>query len=637
MKPLIADLEANGLLDTITTIWQVSMKEMGSTETPLSYNDACPNAAGTVRDGLKSIAAATKAKRKVVFHNGLGYDLKAAAIVHPDIEIDWTQVIDTLVLSKLGKPERPGLRPHALETWGDRLGVEKVEHNDWTRWSYPMEHRCAIDVEITDLLAQRLWPMLELMPKAVELEHVSAWECRKAVDRGWPLDVSYTRELLSNLMAENEEVERDLQALFPPILVPKTGTPAGGKVLKVINKNHPMRGLLDPGVPFTPVEVQQFRPTSRVQIAQRLQRRYGWKPTAFTEGGKPQVKEEILRDIAPQIPVAENLADYLKLADKISQINCAPKKNGTGGGWLHHVTDAGLVHANLNHLKAITGRPSCSSPNIQQVNTDTDMRTAWIAPKGHKLVGMDLSGIELRCLAHYLWPYDNGEFANELIQGDVHTKMMLALGMDLGLEPGTKPFKKARDNTKRGEYGWLYGAGDAKLGLILFQNAYQFGKQIDYEKLGVPLGKKRPSNTAVGVAARAILESTWTGAGKLNYTVQGRARTQGKLRGLDGRTLWVRSSHSALNLILQSAGIIIMKQVMAIANEEMAKAGLVEDRDYGLRMWVHDEVQYSALPECAETVGEVLTDCVPLAGKMLNFRCPISGEYKIGNTWAETH
>ena len=632
---LIADLEADGLLDTITTIWQVSLMEWGSKEAPLSYNDHCPRAAGTVRDGLKRIAAA----ERTVFHNGLGYDIIAAMLIHPDIVIPWDRCIDTLVLSKLGKPERPGLRPHALETWGERLDIPKVEHDEWSKWSYKMEHRCNMDVVITDKLFTRLEPMLTLMPQAVEIEHSSSWECRKTVQRGFPLNVPYTRDLLSELMGENEGVEHDLQQLFPPMLVAKAGTPSTGKVLKCVNKAHALHGMLDPGSAYTPIVVEEFNPGSRIQIAKRLQRVYKWVPSSFTETGQASIDEDILRDLAGIIPVAGRLADYLTLDKKIGQINAEINAKGFGGGWLHHVTPAGRVHANLNHLKAVTGRPSCSGPNIQQVSTDKRMRKAWTPGPGKKFVGMDLAGIELRCLAHYLWPYDDGEFANELIQGDVHTKMMMALGMDLGFTKEESPieFSQVRDTTKRGEYGWLYGAGDAKLGLILFQNAYEHKRQINYEILGVPLGKKRPSNTAVGKAARAILEETWKGAGKLNNDVKLRASRQGKLRGLDGRTLWVRSPHSALNLILQSAGIIIMKEVMRLATPAMEAKGLVEDKDFGLVMWVHDEVQYETTPEAAEIVGQTLSELVPVAGDHLNFRCPIEGGYKIGDSWAETH
>jgi DNA polymerase I-like protein with 3'-5' exonuclease and polymerase domains len=136
---------------------------------------------------------------------------------------------------------------------------------------------------------------------------------------------------------------------------------------------------------------------------------------------------------------------------------------------------------------------------------------------------------------------------------------------------------------------------------------------------------------------RGIIESTWTGAGRLTNDVKDRATRQGKLRGLDGRTLWVRSPHSALNLILQSAGIIIMKEVMRLAGPAIEAKGLTEDVDFGMVMWVHDEVQYETTPEAAEVVGQTLSELVPLAGAALNFRCPIEGNYLIGDNWSETH
>ena len=45
-------------------------------------------------------------------------------------------------------------------------------------------------------------------------------------------------------------------------------------------------------------------------------------------------------------------------------------------------------------------------------------------------VGADLSGLELRALAHYMYPADGGEYANEILNGDIHTTNQNAAGLE---------------------------------------------------------------------------------------------------------------------------------------------------------------------------------------------------------------
>ena len=102
------------------------------------------------------------------------------------------------------------------------------------------------------------------------------------------------------------------------------------------------------------------------------------------------------------------------------------------------------------------------------------------------------------------------------------------------------------------------------------------------------------------------------------------------LRGLDGRPLPCRSPHSALNLLLQSAGAVIMKQAL-VEFVRMAKF------PYELHANVHDEQQFSCAPEHAEELGRTFCNALAKAGKVLNFKCPIDGEYSVGKNWKETH
>lgn len=633
MQTLIADVEADGLLRTVKNIWQLSIKDPATGELT-SYN---AHGGRPIKEGL----ARLKAADRTVWHHGLGYDrLAIEKVLGPELAPPAHKIIDTLVLSRLGNPEREG--GHSLENWGRITGRHtKVEHEDWSKWSPEMEHRCNIDVEITAEVYKRLEPMLTVMPKAVELEHKVAHFVALMIDNGYALDVDAAKKLAADKLAEIEPIREDLQKVFPPILVADGGPKKAERTLKNVNRSHPLYGKLDAGTPYCKLVEQEFNPGSRVQIANRLIRKYGWKPSKFTASGQSEISETVLQEL--DYPEAELLVKYLTVEKAISQIMSEPKKNGQGGGWLHHVTKEGRVHPNLNPNGTVTGRPSCSAPNLQQVDTDKAMRSCWIPKHGWKQVGVDAEGLELRTLSHYLWRFDNGNYAKALLEGDkslgtdVHSMTRKFLGMHMR-DPGAKRIK----------YAWLYGAGDPKLGLIWLEDVYEAQKKNpdakpNFDVLGI---KPTKDKRKIGKAIRHHLEHGFVGLGELVNDVKKRAREQGFLRGLDGRKLRIRSDHSALNTVLQSAGAIIMKQAIAtFADRYGLYDPATRDRaktpdwghDYAAQIWVHDEVQFEAREAWAATVGKDFAQAIVDAGPALNFRCPLAGDSKIGANWAETH
>ena len=133
-----------------------------------------------------------------------------------------------------------------------------------------------------------------------------------------------------------------------------------------------------------------------------------------------------------------------------------------------------------------------------------------------------------------------------------------------------------------------------------------------------------------------------TGLDKLIEVSQHRDKTQGWLKGLDGRKIATNGQHSALNTLLQGAGAIVMKEALVQFHFEiLPKLGLV-DAKYQPIGWnyvanVHDEVQMTAEPQIAEQLGKAFEDAITQAGVVLNLRCPLAGEAMIGDSWAETH
>jgi len=333
-------------------------------------------------------------------------------------------------------------------------------------------------------------------------------------------------------------------------------------------------------------KVTVFNVGSRQQVADRLTAK-GAIWTELTATGKPVVDEKTLKENS-HVPEAKQVLEYLLLQKRYAQVN----------SWLEHVQDDGRVHGRVTTNGAVTGRMTHQNPNMAQVpsvNSEfgKECRDCWVVPEGRKLVGVDASGLELRMLAHYM---GDEEFTDVLLRDDIHTRNQLASG--LATRPQAKTFI----------YAFLYGAGDAKIGSIVG------GTAKDGNALRTRFLRNTPS-----------LET-------LRERV-GSASRKGYLVGLDGRKLWVRSEHSALNTLLQSAGAIIMKKALVLLDDYATQHKI----DYKFIGNIHDEIQSEVVTEQAEKFGWLAVECIKAAGISFSLRCPLDGEYKVGTTWAETH
>jgi DNA polymerase I-like protein with 3'-5' exonuclease and polymerase domains len=344
---------------------------------------------------------------------------------------------------------------------------------------------------------------------------------------------------------------------------------------RVSKNGKPLKDIITP-----------FNPGSRKQIAERLQEK-GWKPTKRTEKGSVIVDEAVLETL--DYPEAKTLAQYMMLQKRIAQIE----------SWLDAMESDGRVHGRLITCGAITGRMTHMSPNMAQVPNSgspygMDCRELWTVEKGNALVGIDASGLELRMLAHYMNDY---AYTNEVVSGDIHTTNQKAAGLE------------TRNQAKTFIYAFLYGAGAAKIGTIVGGSAKEGQRLIDSFLRNTPKLQE------------------------LRQKVSRIFSTKGKLPGLDGRQLLCRSEHSAVNTLLQGAGAIVMKQALVILDKELKK----EKIPYKFCVNVHDEFQIETPEKHALDVGRIGKWSIQEAGIVLGLRCPLDGEYKIGNTWKDTH
>jgi DNA polymerase I-like protein with 3'-5' exonuclease and polymerase domains len=344
---------------------------------------------------------------------------------------------------------------------------------------------------------------------------------------------------------------------------------------RISKLNKPLKDIVTP-----------FNPGSRAQIAERLMER-GWKPSKRTEKGAVIVDEAVLAEL--DYPEAKFLAEYMMLQKRIAQIE----------SWLDALGQDGRVHGRVITCGAITNRMTHMSPNMAQVpNSGSpyghECRELWTVEKGNALVGIDASGLELRMLAHYM---NDPKYTHEVVSGDIHTANMNAAGLT------------DRNQAKTFIYAWLYGAGSAKIGSIVGGTAKAGQKLIDSFLTNTP----------------AI--------GRLKSRVQDAYSQRQCLNALDGRKLLCRSEHSALNTLLQGAGAIVMKKALAIFNKKLHSLRV----PHQFVANVHDEWQVEVPQEYAELVGRLGVEAIEDAGVALKMRCPLTGEFKVGNNWKETH
>jgi DNA polymerase I-like protein with 3'-5' exonuclease and polymerase domains len=166
----------------------------------------------------------------------------------------------------------------------------------------------------------------------------------------------------------------------------------------------------------------------------------------------------------------------------------------------------------------------------------------------------------------------------------------------------------------------LYGGGAEKAGTIVDPN------EKNPMKLKL-LGRNAINGFMDGVPALKQLKQ------KLANTVQER----GYLRGLDGRALYCRSDFKALNVLLQGAGAMIMKQVIINTHNNLEAKGLVHGQDWVQHAMIHDEIQLSCPKKHTALVKEQALLAFPQAQQFFAFRCEIEGDAKVGWSWDQTH
>jgi DNA polymerase I len=538
-KYYVFDLETDNLYDDVTKIHCLVLYDINRDQT-FTYGPDC------IALGLEHLATADV----LIGHNILFYDIPVIRKLYPFYTFAAARIIDTLITTRLIWPKEKlydmdaeqytqvptKLRGSAsLKAWGYRLSDYKIEFKDFKEYSEDMLAYCVQDVSVTTKLLQHIQKQTCPEP-ALKLEHDFALAIEKQIRSGFPFDVDACLDLVDDLRTKQAVLEANLKKLFPPkkietIFVPKV--------------NNASRGYVK-GQPFTKVVHEEFNPGSRQQIVDRLQTKYGWVPTKETEKGNPILDDDVLS--ALPYPEAKPLAEYMLIKKRLGQI--ADGNNA----WLKLVNDeTGCIHGDVITNGCITGRCAHRNPNMGQVpagysDYGKECRSLFHAPEGWTLIGVDAKALELRCLAGYLANWDDGEYARVVTDEsiDIHVYNQKMFGVE------------TRDIAKRLLYGIAYGCGALKAGTIIDPNEKD---EIVLRNLG---------STAINSFMKGI-----PALKELKNRIANNIAARGYLIGLDGRPLFCRSDFKGLNVLLQSSGALIMKQVVIELHKKMYDLGYI--------------------------------------------------------------
>lgn len=615
----VLDIETDGLKPTV--IWCVVVKNIKSGEVRHYLNEE--DFKGFLVENPSAI---------FVGHNILSFDIPALIRLWR-ADVAWDHCVDTLCLSLL---YNPGLENgHSLEAWGVRLKFPKSNFSDWSKYSEEMLTYCIRDVELTSRLYLALTSRMKqfkFSELSCEIEHKIRVVINEQQVHGFWFDRQRAQDFREDLRRRQSDLAVQIQELFPPTLK-LVGTrtlrrnKAGGiatRSREALSKFNSVVLVEETGeyseeyhYGYRRYECYDLVPFNLGSPQQRVARllELGFVGDKFTKTGQAQVDEEALTRFAESPALSDvqrntvrALADWIVLQGRCSMLDT----------WFNNLGEDSRIHGRVNSCGASTRRMTHSSPNTANIPSGAkaryghECRSFWgVEPgRGLRLVGYDAAGLETAGLCHYL---DRKEATEVLLRpkpDDIHTtnakRLTEALGWPVDREWGAKT----------SWYAWLYGAYPPKLGDI------------------VGAGKNHVPSAPTGERVVETFFSNVPGLKDLIEGVQYEWRTnQGRLQTIDGGLVWCPSQSAALNYKIQSAGAIVMKLAAILLRERAVTAGIRFNKVGD----IHDEGQLEVRAEDADALGNLAVNCISLAGTKLGFRVPLTGDFKVGTTWAETH
>ena len=333
-------------------------------------------------------------------------------------------------------------------------------------------------------------------------------------------------------------------------------------------------------------------------------------------GLPPPKKTRKAKHYSTGVEVLQRLAGEHEIAGRVLEYREQTKLKNTYLDALSGLVDpdSGRIHTSYNQMVAATGRLSSSDPNLQNIPIKTDLgrqiRKAFVAEKGYRLLAADYSQIELRVMAHLS---EDPVLVDAFRQGeDIHERTAAeVLGEDTDLSP-----RERRRYAKIINFGILYGVSAFGLAQNLEIERWE-AKQLIDEYFERYRGVKRWS------------ESTLAEAYETGYvrTLFGRIR---QIPELKSKNWNLRSfgERTAINAPIQGTAADLIKKAMVSTHRSLSRKGLSSR----LILQVHDELVVEVLEAEMDEVRELVRDKMEGVASLL---VPLKVDMATGQSWYE--
>ena len=610
---LIFDIESDNFIEKVTKIHCIVARDVDTDEV-FCYRPE------DIKIGLLFLQEADE----LIGHNIIGYDIPVIKKLYPDWDFKG-KVFDTLIAAKvaysdiknkdfaafrriinkepryrsdLDKLKMKIIGKHSLEAYGVRMGEYKGTFGKdigFETFSEEMLDYCEQDVNVNLKLYKKILTA-GVSQDILDVEFKAQQICVNQTAHGFNFDIDKAYKLEIQLTERQQQLSEAICSVLGGVFIIPLGivTPKRTTKYKAVLRGHYLAGAS-----YTKIKIKEFNPNSRHDLGVRMVERLGWKPKVFGEDGKPTLSEEILETL--DFPVAKLISEYMMIDKRLGMLS-----KGRNAWIKLYNPETKAIHGRVNTLGASTSRCTHSAPNLAQIPSvrspyGKECRSLFTVPEGYKLFGTDAAGLELRMLAHYMYAFDGGEYAETVLNGDIHTKNQEAAGLP------------TRNMAKTFIYAKIYGSGINNLAKVCGMSVAKMRKTV--------------SNFDKNLPALA----------KLTEAVKKVSKARGYVKGLDGRRIYVTSEHAALNYLLQSAGAIVCKNWMVLFHQ------LLEDRGQSQHViqlaWVHDELQLAYDP--TKITEDELVECSKSAMKQVrikfNVNIELDADGASGDNYAETH
>jgi DNA polymerase-1 len=627
MKTIVFDIECNGLLRCCTTLWVLAAKDLDTGE--MRHWSVGDTGWMEALDSADILAG----------HNIIQFDLAVLFKLYGWTPRPGILTQDTLIMSQWLNYRRFGMEGHSLKRWGEFLGFQKIEFDDWYNYSQEMVEYCRNDVELTTRILLCLRSEFAALAKrhpiarvALRAEHEAAHWVGEANVKGWPFNEAAAEDLYQAVSMRYQEIQARLEPRLglKTIAVDKAGGVVEAKEPKVTKKGTyyahvanwfgvpDYSALFGDGAPVAgPYCRVVFEPRKLSSVTDVKNWLYtvGWVPTEWNTTYNPQTREN--EKTSPKI--TEDSLGFLGEDGKLySEYLMLGARKGILRGWLRSCyTGLGGIRRVYGECRVI-GTPSMRATHSVIVNVPTvdsdygeEMRALFEVPSGWVQIGADSAGNQLRGLCHYL---NNKEYTEIVISGDVH-EYHRGIVNGIITEILKKPPSCTRGDAKRLIYALLFGCGDAKTAIYTLHC---------HDEPGGGVIKK---NFLKRVAGFDKLVESLSQEYKRNKRL-----AYGYIRGIGGNPIFVDAANTLLCYLLQSCEKASTSCAIMWLRKKLVERGI----PYQPLIYMHDEVQFAVPEEYAEEAKLLGAEAFREGPKALDIHI-MDGAAKTGHNWRDCH